>query len=199
MDEEIPLSQCPLSFPNTPNSLPSTSSSVHLPFEYSQFSLEVLSWLGLLSGSTNIDCDNYTQKLSSSPSDQSFKAKNTSGSKLGDNKNNNNGGENKAKVGRKKKAIPQRISFHTRSDDDVLDDGYRWRKYGQKTVKNSSHPRSYYRCSHHTCSVKKQIQRLSKDSSIVVTTYEGIHNHPCEKLMETLGPLLKQLQFLSRI
>ncbi|KAJ0559202.1 putative transcription factor WRKY family [Helianthus annuus] len=57
---------------------------------------------------------------------------------------------------------------------------------------------SYYRCTHHTCNVKKQIQRLAKDDSIVVTTYEGVHNHPCEKLMETLAPLLKQLQFLSR-
>ncbi|KAL1195565.1 putative WRKY transcription factor 24 [Cardamine amara subsp. amara] len=90
-----------------------------------------------------------------------------------------------------------RIAFHTRSDDDVLDDGYRWRKYGQKSVKNNAHPRSYYRCTYHTCNVKKQVQRLAKDSNVVVTTYEGIHNHPCEKLMETLNPLLRQLQFLS--
>ncbi|KAL8138881.1 hypothetical protein V2J09_004882 [Rumex salicifolius] len=57
---------------------------------------------------------------------------------------------------------------------------------------------SYYRCTYHTCNVKKQIQRLSKDTGIVVTTYEGIHNHPSEKLMETLTPLLRQLQFLSQ-
>ncbi|KAI3693650.1 hypothetical protein L1987_76598 [Smallanthus sonchifolius] len=97
--------------------------------------------------------------------------------------------------GRGKKVItPSRVAFHTRSSEDILHDGYKWRKYGQKSVKNSKHPR----CTHHTCNVKKQIQRLAKDDSIVVTTYEGIHNHPCEKLMETLAPLLKQLQFLSR-
>ncbi|KAH0929454.1 hypothetical protein HID58_015181 [Brassica napus] len=58
-------------------------------------------------------------------------------------------------------------------------------------------PPSYYRCTYHTCNVKKQVQRLAKDPKIIVTTYEGIHNHPCEKLMETLNPLLRQLQFLS--
>ncbi|KZV15369.1 putative WRKY transcription factor 56-like [Dorcoceras hygrometricum] len=99
---------------------------------------------------------------------------------------------------RRNKNVPARIAFHTRSSEDILDDGYKWRKYGQKSVKDSLHPRSYYRCTHHTCNVKKQIQRLSKDNSIVVTTYEGIHNHPCEKLMETLTPILRQLQFLSR-
>ncbi|CAD6236927.1 unnamed protein product [Miscanthus lutarioriparius] len=98
----------------------------------------------------------------------------------------------------KKKASRPRFAFQTRSVNDILDDGYRWRKYGQKAVKNSEHPRSYYRCTHHTCNVKKQVQRLAKDTSIVVTTYEGVHNHPCEKLMEALSPILKQLQFLSQ-
>ncbi|GLT33965.1 hypothetical protein SLA2020_085150 [Shorea laevis] len=97
-----------------------------------------------------------------------------------------------------KKTTRPRFEFQTRSADDILDDGYRWRKYGQKAVKNCSYPRSYYRCTHHTCNVKKQVQRLSKDTGIVVTTYEGIHNHPCEKLMETLTPFLKQMQFLAR-
>ncbi|GMH28854.1 hypothetical protein Nepgr_030697 [Nepenthes gracilis] len=112
---------------------------------------------------------------------------------------NRGGGKSKmGRVSRAKKTVPPRFAFHTKSADDVLDDGYRWRKYGQKAVKNSIHPRSYYRCTYHTCNVKKQIQRLSRDTSIVVTTYEGIHNHPSEKLMEALTPLLKQLQFLAR-
>ncbi|KAL8141619.1 hypothetical protein V2J09_014651 [Rumex salicifolius] len=98
----------------------------------------------------------------------------------------------------KKSGIIPRVAFHTRSEEDILDDGFKWRKYGQKAVKNSLHPRSYYRCTYHTCNVKKQVQRLSKDTTIVVTTYEGVHNHPTEKLMETLTPLLKQLHFLAR-
>ncbi|KAF8082868.1 hypothetical protein N665_0804s0015 [Sinapis alba] len=107
---------------------------------------------------------------------------------------------NKNNKGKGKRSLAmQRIAFHTRTDNDVLDDGYRWRKYGQKSVKNNAHPRSYYRCTYHTCNVKKQVQRLAKDPHVVVTTYEGVHNHPCEKLMETLSPLLRQLQFLTRV
>ncbi|EMS56652.1 putative WRKY transcription factor 56 [Triticum urartu] len=100
---------------------------------------------------------------------------------------------------KERKASRPRFAFQTKSENDVLDDGYRWRKYGQKAVKNSAFPRSYYRCTHHTCNVKKQVQRLAKDTSIVVTTYEGVHNHPCEKLMEALNPILRQLQFLSQL
>jgi hypothetical protein len=32
----------------------------------------------------------------------------------------------------------------TKSEVDHLEDGYRWRKYGQKAVKNSSYPRYAY-------------------------------------------------------
>ncbi|CAA7053828.1 unnamed protein product [Microthlaspi erraticum] len=114
--------------------------------------------------------------------------------------NSNNSDHSKKNKGKgKRSSAMQRIAFHTKSDDDILDDGYRWRKYGQKSVKNNAHPRSYYRCTYHTCNVKKQVQRLAKDPNVVVTTYEGVHNHPCEKLMETLSPLLRQLQFLSRV
>lgn len=43
----------------------------------------------------------------------------------------------------RRKALPPRVAFHTRSSEDVLDDGYKWRKYGQKAVKNTTHPRYY--------------------------------------------------------
>lgn len=35
-----------------------------------------------------------------------------------------------------------RIVVQTTSEVDILDDGYRWRKYGQKVVKGNPNPRS---------------------------------------------------------
>lgn len=34
-----------------------------------------------------------------------------------------------------------RVIVQTTSEVDVLDDGYRWRKYGQKVVKGNPNPR----------------------------------------------------------
>ncbi|XP_060205937.1 probable WRKY transcription factor 12 isoform X1 [Lycium barbarum] len=87
----------------------------------------------------------------------------------------------KGKVKVRRKLREPRFCFQTRTDIDVLDDGYKWRKYGQKVVKNSLHPRSYYRCTHSNCRVKKRVERLSEDCRMVITTYEGRHNHsPCD-------------------
>uniref|UniRef100_A0A0D9Y476 WRKY domain-containing protein n=2 Tax=Oryza glumipatula TaxID=40148 RepID=A0A0D9Y476_9ORYZ len=47
------------------------------------------------------------------------------------------GGGGKAR----RKVREPRFCFKTMSDVDVLDDGYKWRKYGQKVVKNTQHPR----------------------------------------------------------
>ncbi|KAL2575656.1 hypothetical protein GLYMA_16G031400v4 [Glycine max] len=150
-----------------------------------------IDWVSLFSGQSNFLADaNAMMECASSSSSSS-----SSSCALMAEKSD----KETMKGGRLRKTTRPRFAFQTRSEDDILDDGYRWRKYGQKAVKNNMHPRSYYRCTHHTCNVKKQVQRLSKDTSIVVTTYEGIHNHPCEKLMETLTPLLRQMQFLSRL
>ncbi|KAK4359248.1 hypothetical protein RND71_021477 [Anisodus tanguticus] len=70
-----------------------------------------------------------------------------------------------------------RIVVQTTSDIDILDDGYRWRKYGQKVVKGNPNPRSYYKCTFTGCSVRKHVERASHDLRAVITTYEGKHNH----------------------
>nr|QCV57352.1 WRKY transcription factor [Fagopyrum tataricum] len=84
------------------------------------------------------------------------------------------GGKGKKKVEKKKEP---RVAFMTKSEIDQLEDGYRWRKYGQKAVKNSPYPRSYYRCTTQKCTVKKRVERSFEDPSTVITTYEGQHNH----------------------
>ncbi|XP_010520090.1 PREDICTED: probable WRKY transcription factor 51 [Tarenaya hassleriana] len=76
-----------------------------------------------------------------------------------------------------KKEAVHRVAFRTRSKIDVMDDGYKWRKYGKKSVKNNSNKRNYYKCSSGGCPVKKRIERDNEDSDVVITTYEGVHNH----------------------
>ncbi|OAY62568.1 putative WRKY transcription factor 33 [Ananas comosus] len=70
-----------------------------------------------------------------------------------------------------------RVVVQTMSDIDILDDGYRWRKYGQKVVKGNPNPRSYYKCTTPDCPVRKHVERASHDLRAVITTYEGKHNH----------------------
>jgi len=57
------------------------------------------------------------------------------------------------------------------------DDGYNWRKYGQKQVKGSENPRSYYKCTYPNCPTKKKVER-SLDGHVTEIVYKGTHNHP---------------------
>ncbi|WOL10997.1 WRKY transcription factor 71 [Canna indica] len=82
-----------------------------------------------------------------------------------------------AKKKEEKRERAARFAFMTKSEVDHLEDGYRWRKYGQKAVKNSPFPRSYYRCTAQKCNVKKRVERSYQDPTIVITTYEGQHTH----------------------
>ncbi|GMY04842.1 probable WRKY transcription factor 3 isoform X3 [Fagus crenata] len=69
------------------------------------------------------------------------------------------------------------IIVRTTNEVDLLDDGYRWRKYGQKVVKGNPYPISYYKCTTSGCNVRKHVERNSSDPKAVITTYEGKHNH----------------------
>jgi len=66
----------------------------------------------------------------------------------------------------------------TAAELETLDDGFRWRKYGQKLVKGNPHPRSYYKCTSVDCVVRKHVERSATDENSVLVTYEGEHDHP---------------------
>ncbi|KAJ0541383.1 putative transcription factor WRKY family [Helianthus annuus] len=59
----------------------------------------------------------------------------TSSSHLQGNSSGGNG------VGQAQRVTKEKIAFKTKSQVEILDDGFKWRKYGKKMVKNSPNPR----------------------------------------------------------
>lgn len=70
---------------------------------------------------------------------------------------------------------------------DIPADEYSWRKYGQKPIKGSPHPRGYYKCSSvRGCPARKHVERSLDDPSMLIVTYEGEHNHS-QSISESTG------------
>ncbi|KAG6506216.1 transcription factor WRKY19-like [Zingiber officinale] len=58
------------------------------------------------------------------------------------------------------------------------DDGFTWRKYGQKEILGAKYPRAYFRCTHSAslgCPAKKQVQRSDDDLLVFDVTYHELH------------------------
>lgn len=67
-------------------------------------------------------------------------------------------------------------NYSTVREQGKSDDGYNWRKYGQKQVKGSENPRSYYKCTFASCPTKKKVER-NLEGFITEIVYKGSHNH----------------------
>lgn len=63
------------------------------------------------------------------------------------------------------------------SANNSSDDGYTWRKYGQKQVKGSNFPRSYYKCTEPKCLVRKKVES-APNGHVIEIVYNGAHTHP---------------------
>ncbi|MCO5602967.1 hypothetical protein L7F22_057108 [Adiantum nelumboides] len=74
-----------------------------------------------------------------------------------------------------------RVLIKVKTSELNLPDGYAWRKYGEKDIKDEKHSRHYLRCYEHKrtkCPVVKHTQRSSEDEDVVEFLYVGKHNHP---------------------
>lgn len=139
-----------------------TSSILHPPpsppplqQDHQIFAAEDIDWVGLFSGGSGLEQGGSCNQKPPWPSGLLVdeERKDIDEGKEGERINiNNSNDDEKGKYGidsnssskvrkGRRKAMPPRVAFHTRSGVDVLDDGYKWRKYGQKAVKNTTHPR----------------------------------------------------------
>ncbi|KAM7250880.1 hypothetical protein ACFE04_022763 [Oxalis oulophora] len=180
---------------NTPSSMPRQHD---LNFSYSGGGN---SFMSSLTGETDSKINRCSASVSASTfqitnltkpplSSNSFKRK-CSSENLNNNNNNNNSNNNskcvsnssggrchcsKKRKMRLRKVV--RVPAISLKMSDIPPDDYSWRKYGQKPIKGSPHPRGYYKCSSlRGCPARKHVERASDDPSMLVVTYEGEHNH----------------------
>ncbi|KAH0670002.1 hypothetical protein KY289_024495 [Solanum tuberosum] len=82
-----------------------------------------------------------------------------------------------------RKIVSRRREYvHARSGEEVPpEDGYSWRKYGQKNILGAKYPREYYRCARNrssNCAATKMVQRSETEESFAFEVSYG-ENHSC--------------------
>ncbi|XP_057969045.1 WRKY transcription factor 22-like [Malania oleifera] len=83
-----------------------------------------------------------------------------------------------AAIRTKKRKNQQKKVVQQVTSEGLSSDPWAWRKYGQKPIKGSPYPRSYYRCSSlKGCLARKQVERSRSDPDTFIVTYTAEHNH----------------------
>ncbi|XP_073131244.1 WRKY transcription factor 55-like [Henckelia pumila] len=86
--------------------------------------------------------------------------------------------------------VVKRVAAPQMGNPDIPpEDGFTWKKYGQKEILGRAFPRSYYICTQqklHNCPAKKQVQRLDHDPFVLEVTYRN--NHTCRAAAASSAP-----------
>ncbi|XP_031473750.1 probable WRKY transcription factor 53 [Nymphaea colorata] len=103
------------------------------------------------------------------------------------------GDQERREVRKKRKTLPkwtEQVCINGETGPEgLLDDGYSWRKYGQKDILGAKYPRAYYRCTHkytQACEAAKLVQRSDQNPSVFDITYRG--KHTCNQSVQPLPP-----------
>ncbi|KAF3327360.1 putative WRKY transcription factor 70 [Carex littledalei] len=83
------------------------------------------------------------------------------------------------KFGGRKRADP---NFCNKVINQSIDDGFTWRKYGQKEIFSAKYPRSYFRCTYkheENCQATRQVQQSEQQPGMYEITYIG--DHTCKQ------------------
>ncbi|KAJ8768486.1 hypothetical protein K2173_022575 [Erythroxylum novogranatense] len=83
--------------------------------------------------------------------------------------------------------------------DGLSSDTWAWRKYGQKPIKGSPYPRSYYRCSSlKGCLARKQVERSKSDPSVFIITYSAEHSHAHPTRRSALAGITRAKNYIPK-
>ncbi|KAK4728804.1 hypothetical protein R3W88_021792 [Solanum pinnatisectum] len=92
---------------------------------------------------------------------------------------------------KKRKNEQKRVVLQLKADD-LSSDKWAWRKYGQKPIKGSPYPRSYYRCSSSKgCLARKQVEQSCTETGTFIVTYTAEHNHSQPTRRNSLAGTIK--------
>ncbi|KAK3137953.1 hypothetical protein QOZ80_5AG0362540 [Eleusine coracana subsp. coracana] len=82
---------------------------------------------------------------------------------------------------KRRKGVPsvrKQVRVTSVQDTAPMEDGFSWRKYGQKDILGAKYPRAYFRCTHRntqSCHATKQVQRVDGDPLLFDVVYHGAH------------------------
>ncbi|KAM0848596.1 hypothetical protein ACQ4PT_054269 [Festuca glaucescens] len=95
-----------------------------------------------------------------------------------------NGAVRSRKAKHRRAADGQELPIEEMLTETPENDGFHWRKYGEKKILNADFPRLYYRCGYsdeHKCPAKKYVQQKNNnDPPVFMVTL--IDNHTCHTL-----------------